>query len=68
MDARRAGIETIYQDLALANNLDVGANIFLGREVKTRHFGGLVQTLDDKHMRERIAADARTRCRFAFPP
>jgi ABC-type sugar transport system ATPase subunit len=25
MDARRAGIETIYQDLALANNLDVGA-------------------------------------------
>jgi ABC-type sugar transport system ATPase subunit len=52
MDARRAGIETIYQDLALANNLDVGANIFLGREVKTRHLGGLVQTLDDKHMRE----------------
>ena len=51
MDARRAGIETIYQDLALANNLDVGANIFLGREVKTRRFG-LVQTLDDKHMRE----------------
>jgi ABC-type sugar transport system ATPase subunit len=53
MDARRAGIETIYQDLALANNLDVGANIFLGREVKTRHLGGLVRTLDDKHMRER---------------
>ena len=26
------GIETIYQDLALADNLDVGANIFLGRE------------------------------------
>ena len=52
MDARRAGIETIYQDLALANNLDVGANIFLGREVRTRLLGGLVQTLDDKHMRE----------------
>ena len=52
MDARRAGIETIYQDLALANNLDVGANIFLGREVKTRYLGGLIQTLDDKHMRE----------------
>jgi len=50
MDARRAGIETIYQDLALANNLDVGANIFLGREVKKRRFGGLVQTLDDRHM------------------
>jgi ABC-type sugar transport system ATPase subunit len=52
MDARRAGIETIYQDLALANNLDVGANIFLGREAKRRHFGGVIQTLDDKHMRE----------------
>ena len=52
MDARRIGIETIYQDLALANNLDVGANIFLGREVKTRRLGGLIQTLDDKEMRE----------------
>ena len=31
IDARREGIETIYQELALANNLDVGANIFLGR-------------------------------------
>jgi ABC-type sugar transport system ATPase subunit len=50
MDARRVGIETIYQDLALANNLDVGANIFLGREVKKRRFGGLVRTLDDRRM------------------
>jgi len=50
MDARRAGIETIYQDLALANNLDVGANIFLGREVRRRRLGGLVQTLDDRFM------------------
>jgi ABC-type sugar transport system ATPase subunit len=50
MDARGVGIETIYQDLALANNLDVGANIFLGREVKKRWFAGLVQTLDDRRM------------------
>jgi len=50
MDARRHGIETIYQDLALANNLDVGANIFLGREVKKRWLGGLVHTLDDRGM------------------
>src|ERR1700741_3456924 len=41
--ARREGIETIYQDLALANNLDVGANIFLGREMKKRYFGGLIK-------------------------
>jgi ABC-type sugar transport system ATPase subunit len=50
MDARRVGIETIYQDLALANNLDVGANIFLGREIKKRHLAGLVHTLDDTFM------------------
>jgi ABC-type sugar transport system ATPase subunit len=50
MDARRVGIETIYQDLALANNLDVCANIFLGREMKKRRLGGLVHTLDDKLM------------------
>lgn len=50
IDARRVGIETIYQDLALANNLDVPANIFLGREAKHRYLGGLIQTLDDKKM------------------
>ncbi len=50
MDARQAGIETIYQDLALANNLDVSANIFLGREVKRHHLGGLVNTLDEATM------------------
>jgi D-xylose transport system ATP-binding protein len=32
-DARRYGIETIYQNLALADNLDAPANIFLGREL-----------------------------------
>jgi ABC-type sugar transport system ATPase subunit len=51
IDARRAGIETIYQDLALAGNLDVSANIFLGREMRNRHLGGIVKTLDDKGMR-----------------
>ena len=47
----QAGIETIYQDLALAGNLDVSANIFLGREVKKRHLLGAVKTLDEKAMR-----------------
>ena len=49
-DARQQGIETIYQDLALANNLDVGANIFLGREVKKSYLGGLVRMLDEPRM------------------
>ena len=39
--AREAGIETIYQDLALADNLSIGANIFLGREPLRRAFGFL---------------------------
>ncbi|MET0773010.1 MAG: ATP-binding cassette domain-containing protein [Candidatus Limnocylindrales bacterium] len=51
IDARRAGIETIYQDLALAGNLDVSANIFLGREVRRRVVPG-VHTLDEKRMLE----------------
>src|SRR3546814_17638171 len=34
-DARRHGIETIYQTLALADNLDAPANLFLGRELRT---------------------------------
>jgi simple sugar transport system ATP-binding protein len=48
--ARSRGIETIYQDLALADNLDVGANIFLGREPMTRRF--LLPMIDRKRMRE----------------
>jgi ABC-type sugar transport system ATPase subunit len=48
--ARDLGIETIYQDLALAENLDVGANIFLGREVKRRYLGGMIHTLDRRKM------------------
>jgi simple sugar transport system ATP-binding protein len=49
MDALAQGIETIYQDLALAENLDVGANIFLGRE-RMRRTLGIVKVLDDGGM------------------
>ena len=35
-DAQRAGIETIYQHLALADNIDAAGNLFLGRELRTR--------------------------------
>ncbi|WP_342362651.1 ATP-binding cassette domain-containing protein [Terrarubrum flagellatum] len=34
VDARRAGIEVVYQDLALCDNLTAAANVFLGRELK----------------------------------
>ena len=41
MDARRQGIEMVYQDYALANNLDVAANVFMGREVVRIKLGSL---------------------------
>ncbi len=39
-DAKNHGIETIYQTLALADNVDAAANVFLGREIVSR-FGSL---------------------------
>ena len=44
-DARHYGIETLYQHLALADNLDSAANLFLGREILTRY-----GTLDNEAM------------------
>ena len=53
--ARDLGIETIYQDLALAENLDVGSNIFLGREIKRSYLGSLIHTVDRTKMRTESA-------------
>ena len=49
LEARRRGIETIYQDLALCDNLDAGANIFLGRERMRRQLG-IFSVLDRPYM------------------
>jgi len=46
-DARALGIETIYQTLALAENIDASGNMFLGRELTTRW-----KTLDDTAMED----------------
>ncbi len=51
LDAREQGIETVYQTLALAEDLDVPANIFLGREI-TRFNLGPLSVLNHKAMRE----------------
>ena len=48
-DARALGIETIYQTLALADNLDASANIFLGRELLTK-----ARTLNEEAMASEI--------------
>lgn len=50
-EARDNGIETIYQDLALADNLSIGANIFLGREPMKKLFGFL-PVIDRQKMAE----------------
>jgi simple sugar transport system ATP-binding protein len=58
-DARARGIETIYQDLALAQNRDVAANLFLGREVL---YGGILRPFGLLNRRAMIrASDARLR-------
>jgi len=49
MEALRIGIETIYQDLALAENLNVYSNIFLGRE-KLKKYLGFIDVLDHDYM------------------
>ena len=54
IDARAAGIEVVYQDLALADNLSASANVFLGRELK-RGFGPF-RLLDHGAMATRAAS------------
>ena len=49
-EVRERGIETIYQDLALADNLGITANIFLGREYRKKILG--ITFLDERRMRE----------------
>jgi ABC-type sugar transport system ATPase subunit len=50
-ESRRLGIEMVYQDFALANNLDVAANVFLGREAVRWHLGP-IRVMDKRRMEE----------------
>jgi fructose transport system ATP-binding protein len=60
MDARRAGIETVYQDLAVAPALSIAENLFLGREVRRAGvLGSVFRMLDKKRMREDSTAHMR---------
>jgi ABC-type sugar transport system ATPase subunit len=74
-EARARGIETVYQDLALADDLSIGANIFLGRE-PVRRLLGLLPYVDDRTIRREtttllqrirsvIPAEARTVARLS---
>ena len=48
IDARRAGIETVYQDLAVAPAMTIAENLFLGREILRPGFLGRVLRMMDK--------------------
>ena len=53
MDARRVGIETVYQDLAVAPAMSIAENLFLGRELRREGFlGNWLRMLDKKQMLE----------------
>jgi simple sugar transport system ATP-binding protein len=51
VDARAEGIEVVYQDLALCDNLTSAANVFLGREMRRKF--GVLKVLDYRSMYER---------------
>lgn len=65
-DATRLGIATVYQDLALCNNLDVAGNLFLGQEVLRR---GLLRPfrIENKVEMSRRSRDLLRRLRVEIP-
>ncbi len=52
-DVARLSIETVYQDLALCDNLDVVANLYLGRENAANHHAGPLAAVDEIAMEKR---------------
>jgi ABC-type sugar transport system ATPase subunit len=58
-DARAAGIETVYQDLALAPDLDVTSNLFLGREITQPGLLGRLDFYNQRAMREQAEKHLR---------
>ena len=57
IEARRAGIETVYQDLAVAPAMTIAENLFLGRELRRPGFlGKVLRMLDKKKMLEESIA------------
>jgi len=65
-NAAALGIATVYQDLALCDNLDVVSNLFLGRELRARGAGRLMGWLDETAM-ERQANELLDRLSVSIP-
>ena len=60
LDARRAGIETVYQDLAIAPALSIAENLYLGRELRRPGvLGSVFRMLDKRRMLDESAAAMR---------
>ena len=60
IDARRAGIETVYQELAVAAAMSISENLFLGRGLRRAGFlGSVLRMLDKKKMLEESIARMR---------
>jgi D-xylose transport system ATP-binding protein len=59
-DATALGVATVYQDLALCDNLDVVANLFVGREEISRGPTGAVRELDEARMEKEAGEMLKT--------
>jgi fructose transport system ATP-binding protein len=57
IEAREAGIETVYQNLALSPALSIADNMFLGREVRSRGFFGRALRSLDRGAMQKFARD-----------
>jgi fructose transport system ATP-binding protein len=67
LEARRLGIETVYQDLAVAPALDIAANIFLGRELRRGGLAGHLRRALDKRAMRREAARHFAELKIGIP-
>ncbi len=67
LDPRKRGIETVYQDLAVAPALDIATNLFLGREVRRHGLLGSWFRLLDKDRMKREAQQKMAELKFHLP-
>jgi fructose transport system ATP-binding protein len=67
LDPRKRGIETVYQDLAVAPALDIATNLFLGREVRCRGILGSWFRLLDKRKMKSEAQKEMAELKFRLP-
>ena len=67
-DAQAAGIETVFQDLALSGQHDVASNVFMGREPVMDGFVGRVLRRVDRPRMEREASEALAEIGFQVDP